>query len=146
MNIAIGNDKTPNKKVSIIVGGIISVVVLGFLIFFIIGSYSKPSYTFSGNNLTISGQYGVTINLSGATVTHELTPVPTTETKTNGAAIGTIEKGYFKISGSEVYLNVMDENASSYILIISKSGSKYYINCASSEETNNLYNEISAKK
>jgi hypothetical protein len=68
------------------------------------------------------------------------------EEHTNGAAIGYIEKGYFIMSGSKVYLNVMDEYASNYILITDRNGSKYYINCSSPEETTNLYNEILAQK
>lgn len=146
MNIAFGNNNVSNKRVGTIAGAIISVLVLGFVFFLIYGSYAKPSYTFSGNHLTISGQYGVTINLSEASAVHELSQVPATERKTNGAAIGKVEKGYFRISGSDVYLNVMDENASNYILITDKGGAKYYINCASSDETNNLYNKISEKK
>lgn len=139
MNI---NGRLSNRK---ILAGIvvILVIIFGFLFFLINGSYAKPSYSFSGNNLTISGQYGVKINLSGATVIHELSQVPATPIHTNGAAIGRIEKGYFKLDNLDVYLNVMDENTFNYILITDRIGSKYYINCTSSEETNNLYNEIS---
>jgi hypothetical protein len=144
INSGLGNNKRHNT-IGVAVNIIIAVLTVGFVYFLIQGSFAKPSYSFSGNNLTISGQYGVKINLSGAVVAHELTQVPTTETRTNGAAIGKIEKGYFKISGSKVYLNVMDENAPNYILITDKNGSKYYINCASTEETNNLYKEIAER-
>lgn len=138
------NNQLGNKKVGLrsIIGIFIFVVTLVVVIFLIQGSLAKPSYSFANNNFTISGQYGVTINLSGATVNHELSQVPTTEMKTNGSGIGKVEKGYFKISGSEVYCNVMDKDASGYILITDKQGSKYYINCASSEETTDLYNKI----
>lgn len=141
----LGNSKFQSKTVGIVAGLVIVVVVAGFMCFSIMGSYSKPSYSVSNNSLTIQGQYGVKIDLSGAAVAHILSQVPATETKTNGAAIGNIKKGYFKISGTEVYLNVMDENESDYILITGRDGSKYFINCSTSEETNNLYNEISNK-
>jgi hypothetical protein len=138
------NNRLGNKKVGLrsIISIFIFVVALAVVIFLIQGSLAKSSYSFANNNLTISGQFGVTINLSGATANHELSKVPTTETKTNGSAIGKIEKGNFKINGSEVYLNVMDKDASGYILITDKQGSKYYINCASSDETTKLYNDI----
>ncbi len=142
------NGRKGNKEVlsKTIVGGTIGVIILmitfGFVYYLIQGSYAKPTYSFSNSNLVISGQFGVTIDLSGATVIQEHSQVPTTETKTNGAAIGNIEKGYFKIVGTKVYRNVMDKSISNYILITDKNGSKYYINCASSEETDNLYIEI----
>ena len=142
INNVLGNNKVQWKM---IFGAIILVITLAFVGFAIQGSLAKPPYSFTSNDFIISGQYGVTIHLLGATVTHELNQVPTAETKTNGAAIGKIKKGYFKISGSEVYFNIMDENASNYILITDKNGSKYYINSASSEETTNLYNKIAAK-
>ncbi len=137
MNI---NDRLSNRKILV---GVVVVIIFGSLFFLIHGSYARPSYSFSGNNLTISGQYGVKINLSGATVTHELRQVPATPIHTNGAAIGKIEKGYFELGSLDVYLNIMDENASDYILITDSNSSNYYINCALPEETNNLYNEIS---
>lgn len=140
----LGNKKVQIKTfVGIVSVAVILVITFGFMYFLIQGSYAKPTYSFLSNKLIISGQYGVKINLSGATVTHELSRVPATPIHTNGAAIGNIEKGYFKLGSLEVYLNVMDKNASNYILITDSSGSEYYINCASPVETNNLFDEIS---
>jgi len=139
-----GNKKVQRITVVVaVVGAAILVITFGFVYFLIQGSYAKPTYSFSSNKLIISGQYGVKINLSGATVTHVLSRVPATPIHTNGAAIGNIEKGYFKLESLDVYLNVMDENALNYILITDSNGSEYYINCTSPLETNNLYNEIS---
>lgn len=142
INTGIRNNKMENRNIRTIAGIIIVVVVVGFVSFLELGSYAKPSYLFLKNEFTLSGQYGVKINLLGATIRHELEEVPTTQTRTNGAAIGKIEKGYFKISGSEVYMNIMDEYTSNYILITEKNGRKYYINCVSSEETTRLYDKI----
>ncbi len=138
-----GHNKVQRKTAGAVVGVAILVITLGFVFFLIRGSYAKPSYSFSNNTLTITGQFGAQIDLLGATVTHEHNQVPATEVRTNGAAIGNIEKGYFKIGSSGVYMNVMDKTAPDSILITDKNGSKYYINCASSEETDNLYKEIS---
>jgi hypothetical protein len=135
--------KSSKSVVGVVVVVIIVVVTLGFVYFLIQGSFAKPTYSFSNNSLIITGQYGVEIDLSETTLIHQLSLLPPTEAKTNGAAIGEIKRGYFKINGSKVYLNIMDKSASNYILITDKDGSKYYINCASPEETNNLYNEIS---
>jgi hypothetical protein len=139
------NGRINNRKILVILAIIATILlsIFGLLFFLIHGSNAKPTYSFSGNNLTISGQYGVKINLSGATVTHELSQVPATPIHTNGAAIGNIEKGYFKLGSLSVYKNVMDKNASDYILITDNKSSEYYINCASLVETNNLFNEIS---
>lgn len=142
INTETRNSKITNRNISTIVGIVVIVVVVGFVSFLELGSYARPSYSFLKNEFTVSGQYGVKINLLGATVRHELAQVPTAQTRTNGAAIGKIEKGYFKISGSEVYMNIMDEDTSNYILIMEKNGAKYYINCVSFKETNRLYDKI----
>ncbi len=140
----LGNKKVQrNTFIGIVSGVVILVITFGLMYFLIQGSYAKPTYSFSSNKLIISGQYGVKINLSGATVTHELSLVPATPIHTNGAAIGNIEKGYFKLGNLKVYLNIMDQNASNYILITDSNGSEYYINCASPVETNKLFDEIS---
>ncbi|HWQ58599.1 MAG TPA: hypothetical protein VN540_06225 [Clostridia bacterium] len=103
---------------------------------------SKPTYTVAEHTLTISGQYGVQIDLEGAAVTHEFTRLPEAEMKTDGAAIGTIQKGTFQLNGTKVYLNIMDTNASDYLLIRDGEGYGYYIVCETPEETEALYEEI----
>lgn len=139
-----GNKKVQRKTIiGIIFVVVILTITFGIIYSIIQGSYAKPTYSFSNNDLIISGQYGVKINLSGATVTHEFSQVPATPIHTNGSAIGNIEKGYFKLGSLKVYLNVMDKNALNYILITDSNGSNYYINCTSPVETNNLFDEIS---
>lgn len=137
-----------SKKTNIIVA-ILVVVVLAMTAVFVItllttGSKAKPEYTFTENVLTISGQFGTDISLSGAGVAQETTLLPEPETRTNGAAIGNIYKGKFKLNGGKVYLNIMDKTIPSYILITANDGSKYYINCTTAEETAALCQEILA--
>lgn len=136
-----------SKKTNIIVT-ILVVIVLAMTAVFVItllaGSKAKPSYTFEGSVMNISGQFGTDIDLSGALVTQGLTPFPEPETRTNGAAISNILKGQFKMSGKKIYLNIMDKTAASYIFITDKKMAKFYINCATPEETAALYQEILA--
>lgn len=134
-----------SKKTNVIVT-ILVVVVLAMTAVFVIsllaGSKAKPEYTFTENVLNISGQFGADISLSDVEVRQETTLLPEPESKTNGAGIGNIYKGQFKLNGEKVYLNIMDKTAASYILITANDGSKYYINCATPEETSALYQEI----
>ncbi len=136
-----------SKKSNIIVA-ILTVVLLvmtaGFVIWLMAGSKAKPAYAFEGNVMTISGQFGTDISLSGAGVTQETTRLPEPESKTNGAGIGNIYKGRFKLNGESVYLNIMDKTAASYILITAADGSKYYINCETVIKTSALCQEILA--
>ena len=136
-----------SKKTNAIVA-VITVIILImtaiFVVWLLAGSKAKPEYTFAENVLTISGQFGTDISLSGVGVTQETTQLPEPETRTNGAAIGNILKGRFKLNGESVYINVMDKTASSYILITADDGSKYYINCETFAETSALYQEILA--
>jgi hypothetical protein len=136
-----------SKKTNIIVA-ILVVVILAMTAVFVIsllaGSKAKPAYTFNGSVMNISGQFGIDIDLSGASVTQETTLLPKPESKTNGAGIGNIYKGNFQLNGEKVYLNIIDKTVASYILITSNDGSKYYINCATLVETSALYQEILA--
>lgn len=136
-----------SKKTNIIVAILVVIVLAmtaGFVIWLLAGSKAKPDFTFTENVLNISGQFRTDISLSGASVTQETTLLPEPETRTNGAAIGNILKGKFKLNGESVYLNIMDKTAASYILITAADGSKYYINCETSAETAALYQEILA--
>ncbi len=137
--------KYDNQGMGFIIGAIITIVTLSFAGILILRSFAKPTYTFSGNELTVSGQYQVTIDLSGANISHELSRIPSPETRTNGAAIGGIQKGYFRLDGLKVYLNIMDNTAENYILIIDRNNGRYYINCKTPEETNALYEEIASR-
>ncbi len=134
-----------SKKTNIIVA-ILVVIVLSMTAVFVIsllaGSKAKPNYTFTENVLNISGQFGTDISLSDVEVTQETTLLPEPEYKSNGAGIDNIYKGQFKLNGEKVYLNIMDKTAASYILITANDNSKYYINCATVEETSALYQEI----
>jgi len=136
-----------SKKTNVIVT-ILTVVLLamtaGFVFWLLQGSKAAPSYTFNGSVMTISGQFGTDIDLAGAAASLEETPIRDPETRTNGAAIGNIRKGRFQMNGESVYLNIMDKTAPSYILITAADGSKYYINCASLDDSSALYQEILA--
>lgn len=136
-----------SKKTNVIVA-ILTIIILimtaVFVVWLLSGSKAKPEYTFTENVLNISGQFGADISLSGAGVAQETTTLPEPETRTNGAAIGNILKGHFKLNGESVYLNIMDKTASSYILITANDGAKYYINCETIAETSALYQEILA--
>ena len=115
-----------------------------FVIWMLNGSKAKPEYTFTDQFLKISAQFGAKIDLGGAEVVQETIPIPESVTRSSGAEIGKILKGNFKLNGEKVYLNIMDQTASSYILITAADGDKYYINCTTTEETAALYQEILA--
>lgn len=141
------DDKQKNRDNIVgLIGIIIMVAAAAFVFFLFRGSKTEPAYTFSDHTLTISGQYGVSVDLEGADVTLEPSQMPAMEARTNGAAIGEIEKGYFRIGDSKVYLNVMNKSSLGYILITDKNGSQFYIVCATAEETSALYEEIISSK
>lgn len=130
--------------VVLLITAVFSLAVLAFVFFLIRGSMATPTYTVDGRTLTISGQFGVELNLEGTSVTHVFARLPEIETRTNGAAVGTVKKGTFKINGAKAYMNVMDENAADYILITDQDGYAYYIACETTEETDALYDQITA--
>jgi flagellar basal body-associated protein FliL len=136
--------KTSRSDVVLLIAAIFIIAVTAFVFFLLRASKAAPTYTVADHTLTISGQYGAVIDLEGADAALESGGLPETETRTNGAAIGSIAKGYYRLDGAEVYLNVMDTAASEYIRITDRSGYKFYIICATPEETAALYAQIEA--
>jgi len=134
--------KSDDQGKALVISAVITIVTLSFVGVLILKSFAKPTYTFSGNELTISGLYHVTIDLTDAAVSHELSRIPTLELRTNGSSIGAIKKGYYRLDGAKVYLNIMDDSAEDYILITDQNGDQYYVNCKTTGETDDLYDEI----
>lgn len=138
----VNKSKGDSQEKAFIIGAIITIITLSFVGIVILRSFAKPSYTFSGNELTVSGQYHTAIDLTDAEISHELSRIPSLEARTNGSSIGGIKKGYFRLDGAKVYLNIMDATAENYILITDRNSDRYYINCKTPEETNDFYDEI----
>lgn len=141
------HDKSSDKKTIILAISLIvitfAVIAIGISLIFR-GTRTPPSYTFSNHSLVISGQFGKTIDLSGATVEYKSNGVPVTPIHTNGAGLGKIERGMFSLNGGEVYKNIMDDQSPFYILLTDQNGRQYYLNCGSATQTEELYQDIAA--
>lgn len=120
---------------------VIAVIATGVILLFR-STAAQPTYTLSNQTLMISGQFGSTIDLLDASVEHRSDGVPVTPIHTNGAGLGKTEKGMFSLGGTDVYKNILDNSAKQYVLITDRTGKLFYINCKTSQQTNELYNSI----
>lgn len=120
---------------------VLTIVITGVILLFR-STAAQPTYTLSDQTLIISGQFGRTIDLSGASVEHRSDGVPVTPIHTNGAGLRKTEKGMFSLGGTDVYKSIMDNSAKQYILITDRVGRQYNINCKTTEQTRELYNSI----
>ncbi len=88
-----GNKKTAWKKV--LPAGFVVVVFMG-VGFFLHAGVQEPDIFVKGDEITISGQYGLTAGVISAQLLDE---IPRIKMKTNGLGFGNVRKGDFRLEG-----------------------------------------------
>lgn len=129
-----------NKVSTILTAAILILagIVVGILMF----SGSKPAqYTIQNGVLNISGMYGEKVNINNISSLELKDTVPEIITRTNGSAIGTMDKGYFKLNDIGDAKLFIDKSKPPFIYI--KTDSKTIIlNCKDSKQTEELYSKL----
>jgi hypothetical protein len=145
-----GNTKNPdgtmNTKTKIIIGSI-SLFLFSTLIGVGILMYQsdKPTeFTVTNGYLDIQGLYGERINFEDVKDISLKDVMPKVKYKSNGSALGSKKKGYFKLEEVGSAKLFVDDSKSPFIFV--KTSSKLYIlNYANAEQTKELYNTLMAK-
>lgn len=145
-----GNTKNPdgtmNTKTKIIIGSIslllLSMVIgIGVLAF----QSDKPTeFTVTSGYLDIQGLYGERINIEDIKDVSLKDDMPKVNYKSNGSALGSKKKGYFKLDEIGSAKLFVDDSKSPFIFV--KTSSKLYIlNYPDEEQTKELYNTLMAE-
>lgn len=137
--------KAQNKKTS---GHFLNGMSIFFIliVLFVIGSIynggRQNQYSIEDNSLVISGSYGETVPLSAVSKISIVKSLPTKLQKKNGYNWETTLKGSFDSSEGRVRLYV--DTAKPPFLELDAGYERIFLNCATEQETNELYAKLRA--
>ena len=135
-----GTTKTGTKVLigAVIGGSILIMVGVGILLYFT----GKPAdFIIQENTLEITGMYGEKIDLKEVTTIELKDELPKILSKTNGSAIGSAKKGYFKLEDLGKVKLFVDTEIPPFIMIQSQDDIVFF-NADSQAETEHLYHEL----
>lgn len=131
-----------NKWVIIAAGLII--VAVAVVIVMMMGTDSKPAvYEINNEELIITCSFGVSVPLEDITSLELTQDAPQIATKTNGAGIGSMQKGEYQLQdGSKARLYIDDEMPP--FIRFMQGDTVFYLNSDSPEATQALFDELHA--
>jgi hypothetical protein len=114
------------KKSWTLVPVIILLIIIVFVgsIFFM--GLREDKLVITGETLTLSGYYGKTLNRSDVQKIELSQTIPPVILKTNGFAVGSIKKGYFKTAEGEIVKLIVQSEHSPIIKITKNDGTKIF--------------------
>lgn len=111
-------------------GNKIAVVVMVITLFIVIGliflGYKNSSLIVRNNELKIEGIYGEELEAKDILEITLVNELPQITSKTNGYAMGKVNKGYFQTKEGKVVKLILNDKQSPYIKIIKKNGKVIY--------------------
>jgi len=123
-------------------GLIITGISIGLLLF---AGNNKSDVIFEETQFKITGMYGENISYLDIDSIQLVEMLPVIAFKTNGFALKTIKKGYFKLKNGEKVKLILNSMAKPYLYIKLKSGRKIYF--STSKEINKaIYHELMLRK
>lgn len=137
-NYAINHSKKWNNlSVSILI-----IVLIGVVGLFYYG-FKKSELTFDNQQLTISGMYGKTLKADEFSTIQLVENTPKIKYRSNGFALGTIRKGYFKTIDGEKILLILNGNQKPLIFIKTKTELKIYFS-AKDQSNSEIFKKLKA--
>jgi hypothetical protein len=112
-----------------------------FVIFLMAGTNKTPEYSVEGSTLTISSQFGTSVQLDTISALLLTPDLPQIKTRTNGASIGGKHRGEYTLSDGEKARLYIDETAPLFIRFSSED-TVYYLSADSKEATRALYDQL----
>ncbi len=132
-----------SRKVSLIITAIIVVVVAVVVGTMMTADSKAATFELKDGNLVITCSFGTSVPINEISSLELTDTAPDIKTRTNGAGIGSMQKGeYLLADGSKARLYV-DTSASLFIRFV-HSDTVFYINSDSAEATQSLFAELEA--
>ncbi|PXX31327.1 DUF3784 domain-containing protein [Arenibacter sp. ARW7G5Y1] len=91
--------------------------------------------------IQFQGSYGETLNVSDIASVTLVDHLPEITSKTNGFALGSIRKGYFKTGVGEEVKLILNSDSKTYLLFTKTNGGKIYFSAKENTSTQ-IYNEL----
>ncbi len=128
---------TKGSKAAIVVLVVVLIGVLGLLAY----GFKENQMIFNEKQIEINGMYGKTIEANEIAVIQLLDSLPKISIKTNGYALGSIRKGYFKTKGGEIVHLILNSKNKPVILISPRTGRKIYFS-AKKKSNKEIFREL----
>ncbi len=138
-----GGTMTMKTRVTLILTIALLVVITGGVIVLLNASSKPAGYTLESEVLKISGMYGKEIPLEKISKLQLKSTMPEITYKSNGSGLGTMYKGHFELEEIEKAMLFVDTSRPPYVYF-EYDGESYFINCASSAETEELHKLLEA--
>lgn len=129
------------SKVTVIIVILAFLLVPGFVGVLLYQGMQPVTATFDKDSLTIDGSYGQTVLFTDMKAIQLIETMPEIQLRTNGASIGNICRGHFRLAEVGTAMLYLDTSQALFIYI-ETSQQKIYLNLATIEETRQLYNEL----
>jgi hypothetical protein len=135
--------KNMRNKWAVIAAGVI-IVAVAIVVVIMMSTDSKPaSYEIKDGELVITCSFGVSVPLEEITSLELTQDAPQVASKTNGAGIGSMQKGeYLLQDGSKARLYIDDEMPP--FICFMQGDTVFYLNSDSPEATQALFDELAA--
>jgi hypothetical protein len=131
-----------NNRTPVIITVLVIILITGVLAYIFIDTTRDKEITFDDSLMNISGMFGTKIKRKEIQSVTLVDQIPKIQFKINGASIGRISIGLFKLEGVEkTHLTLMNNRKAPYIYILTKS-QRYYINYEDMRKTENMYDLI----
>lgn len=108
----------------------VGVIVLAGTLLFVLGligyGFRENALTIEADSIQISGSYGETLSTYEIQSIELVSQLPDISLKTNGFALGSVKKGYFKTQDGEVVKLILNSDHKPVILITKIDGKKVY--------------------
>lgn len=123
------------------IGVYLLIVILVFIIIFLGRDLKENKLILNPNSIEFEGSYGEIIPKSEIKSIELVNNKPKISRRTNGFALGTVKKGYFKTDRGEIVKLILNGDNKPYILLTKADGKKIYY--STKEESNEkLFDKI----
>ncbi len=132
-----------NNKIAIIITSVIVIAVV-IVVAVMMSTDSNPAaFDIKDGSLVITCSFGTTVPLSEISSLEFTDTAPDIKTKTNGAGIGSMQKGeYLLADGSKARLYI-DTSASAFVRFV-QGDTVFYLSADSAEATKELFAQLDA--
>jgi len=125
------------NKISIYVLVAVLILIVGLLAM----GFKENQLTITANKVQFQGSYGETLDPTEIKSIALLDKLPKITSKSNGFAIGSIKKGYFKTSAGEKVKLILNSDSKTYLLFTKVNGEKIYFS-AKQKPIIEVYNDL----
>lgn len=103
--------------------------------------FKENQIVIAPDSVQFQGSYGETLSASDIESVTLVDHLPKITSKTNGFALGSVKKGYFKTKEGEKVKLILNSDSKAYLLFTKTNGDKIYFS-AKEKPSIDLYNEI----